>query len=121
MYALRQNNWSMDRVAQILFDQTRLAEIEAEAAKAGINVNPKQENSSQTPVPVPHLDAQANQTPPTNVPSWMLSHNPSHFERLFSLMSVEDSSGSIQSKVWDLLLKIPSAAHITGALFAKDR
>eukprot|EP01125_Pyxidicula_operculata_P012461 TRINITY_DN408_c0_g1_i3.p1 TRINITY_DN408_c0_g1~~TRINITY_DN408_c0_g1_i3.p1 ORF type:complete len:2874 (-),score=654.52 TRINITY_DN408_c0_g1_i3:17-8638(-) len=99
LFILRQNNWDLDKVINILLTEPhRLGQWQADALKSGIDFSKPPPRPSQ---PAPPL----KNTNPFEEEEQDFSNNTQFLESLFELLSVKDDG--IRIKVWDLLLNTP--------------
>jgi ubiquitin C-terminal hydrolase len=103
-FALKKHSWEVERVAMMLTDEERFAEIKAQAIAAGVTDDMSGEAHD--------VSAQiATRVLEANRPSQLLAENSQYFDELFAVLAL--NRDDLTKLTWSLLRRLPPPRTLT--------
>lgn len=125
-FALKTHSWDVEQVGNAIMDESRRHKLLNEAKKAGIGKQTQEQSDQPSSREIVSIMKQRTksilsiaddfQATDMSLPSVILSTNKSHFDALFSLLTLNNDK--ISAAVWEIILRIPTSSSIKAAILA---
>lgn len=103
-FALKKHSWEVERVAMMLTDEERFAEIKAQAIAAGVT-DDMTESSHDVSAQI------VTRVPGVNRPTQLLAENTQYFDELFAVLAL--NRDDLTKITWSLLRRLPPPRTLT--------